>query len=260
MGQDFLTSKLETLNRLAEQRSVDEVMLSALSEIGAKAVFTTSFGAEDQVITHFIAEKNLPVDLITLDTGRLFNETLDTFEKTEKKYGTIVKVLFPDPNDVEAYVNKNGINAFYNSVELRKECCRIRKIKPLERGLKGYGIWITGLRADQSENRSHMNFFEWDERFSIVKVNPLLHWQFKEVMDFVHANFVPYNLLHDQGFVSIGCAPCTRAIGEGEDFRAGRWWWESAADGKKECGLHPHGENPVAISFLRNETFGQKIL
>ncbi|MEW5798513.1 MAG: phosphoadenylyl-sulfate reductase [Bacteroidota bacterium] len=236
MGQDFLNGiELDALNAEAELLSADGVIRLALDEIAQKAIFTTSFGAEDQVITHLISEKKLPVDLMTLDTGRLFNETLETFEKTAKRYGNMIKVLFPDANDVEAYVANNGINGFYNSVELRKECCAIRKIKPLERGLKGYGIWITGLRSDQSDNRSHLNFFECDNRFKVVKVNPLLHWTLKQVMDFIHENFVPYNLLHDRGFVSIGCAPCTRAIQEGEDFRAGRWWWESS---KKECGLH----------------------
>jgi phosphoadenosine phosphosulfate reductase len=200
-----------------------------------KAVFTTSFGAEDQVLTHILAENKLPVDIITLDTGRLFNETLETFEKTIVKYGRIIKVFFPDPEDVERYVNEKGPNGFYQSEDLRKECCNIRKIKPLERGLKGNGIWITGLRADQSENRSGLQFFEWDKRFNVLKVNPLLRWTFNEVMEFIHLNFIPYNLLHDKGFVSIGCAPCTRAIQEGEDFRSGRWWWESS---KKECGLH----------------------
>jgi phosphoadenosine phosphosulfate reductase len=227
--------ELVSLNAQAENLSVDEIISLGSAALGTKAVFTTSFGAEDQVITHILAEKKIPVDIFTLDTGRLFNETLETFEKTSKKYGNIVRTFFPDPNDIEAYVNKNGINAFYQSVELRKECCGIRKVKPLERGLRSYGIWITGLRADQSENRSELHFFEWDNRFRIVKINPLLRWTLTEVMDFIKTNFVPYNLLHDKGFVSIGCAPCTRAIQEGEDFRAGRWWWESS---KKECGLH----------------------
>lgn len=236
MGQNFLNGiDLNVLNAKAQSLSVDGVIHLALDELAQKAVFTTSFGAEDQVITHLISEKNLPVDLITLDTGRLFNETLETLEKTTKKYGITIKVFFPDAHDMERYVANNGINGFYHSVELRKECCYIRKIKPLERGLKGYGIWITGLRADQSENRSQMNFFEWDDRFKIVKVNPLLRWTFDDVMNFIRSNFIPYNLLHDKGFVSIGCAPCTRAIQEGENFRAGRWWWETS---EKECGLH----------------------
>ncbi len=233
--QQIQADELAELNARAEDLSVDKIILMGSTALGTKSVFTTSFGAEDQVITHILAEKKLPVDIFTLDTGRLFNETLETFEKTAKKYGNIIKTLFPDPKDVETYVNKNGINAFYESVELRKECCGIRKVKPLERGLEEYGVWVTGLRADQSENRSALRFFEWDDRFQVMKVNPLLRWTLTDVMEFIRANFIPYNLLHDKGFVSIGCAPCTRAIQEGEDFRAGRWWWESS---KKECGLH----------------------
>jgi phosphoadenosine phosphosulfate reductase len=226
---------LEAINAQSVTLSIDEIISLAIARLGTKAVFSTSFGAEDQVITHVLAEKHLPVDILTLDTGRLFNETLETFERTSSRYGRIIKTLFPDPEDVESYVDTNGINAFYGSVDLRKECCAIRKVKPLERGLKGYGIWITGLRADQSENRSGLRFLEWDDRFEIVKLNPLLRWTFNEVMEFIRSHDIPYNTLHDKGFVSIGCAPCTRAIGEGEDSRAGRWWWESS---KKECGLH----------------------
>ena len=232
---ELTKDEITALNVQAENLPAEGIIDLVLSRFRVKAVFTTSFGLEDQVLTHLLAEHKLPVDIITLDTGRLFNETLETFEKTVAKYDRIIKVLFPDSGDVERYVNEKGPNAFYQSVELRKECCNIRKIKPLERGLKGYGIWITGLRSDQSEYRSGSKFFEMDERFKILKVNPLLHWTYKEVVDFVRSNFVPYNLLHDKGFVSIGCAPCTRAIEEGENFRAGRWWWESS---QKECGLH----------------------
>jgi len=234
-NRQLKTIELTELNTQAETLSVEGIIQLAVSSLERKAVFTTSFGAEDQVLTHILAANKLPVDIITLDTGRLFNETLETFENTIIRYGRIIHVLFPDPHDVERYVNEKGPNAFYQSVDLRKECCNIRKIKPLERGLKGYGIWITGLRADQSENRSSTQFFEWDNRFNMLKVNPLLRWTFNKVMEFIHLNFIPYNLLHDKGFVSIGCAPCTRAIQEGDDFRSGRWWWESS---KKECGLH----------------------
>ena len=234
-NKTFSLEQVNSLNKQFEKFSAVEVIEFALSTLEGKAVFTTSFGAEDQALTHLLVENKFVVDIITLDTGRLFNETLETYEKTIRKYGNMIKTLFPESSDVETYVNKNGINAFYSSVELRKECCRIRKILPLERGLKDYGIWITGLRADQSENRSGLNFFEWDERFKILKVNPLLHWSFEDVKNFIQTNFIPYNLLHDKGFVSIGCAPCTRAIEEGEDFRAGRWWWEQS---QKECGLH----------------------
>ena len=224
------------LNERAEGLSVEGVLDLALSVPGIKAVFTTSFGAEDQVLTHMIACSGRPVDIITLDTGRLFNETHETFERTRDKYGNIVRVFFPSPEDVESYVNANGPDAFYRSVELRKECCFIRKIKPLERALKGHGLWITGLRADQSENRAETSFFEWDGRFRLIKVNPLFRWSYDDVMAFARSHDVPYNPLHDVGYVSIGCAPCTRAISEGENFRAGRWWWESS---HKECGLHP---------------------
>jgi phosphoadenosine phosphosulfate reductase len=227
--------QLAGINSMAEHLRAEEIIELALKEADGNAVFTTSFGAEDQVVTHILAEHRYRADIITLDTGRLFSETMETFEKTVQKYGRIVRVLFPEAGDVEDYINKNGPNGFYRSVDLRKECCRIRKIKPLERGLKGYGLWITGLRAGQSENRAGLDFFEWDDRFRILKVNPLLRWTYEEVMDFIHSNFIPYNLLHDKGYVSIGCAPCTRAIQVGEDFRAGRWWWESS---QKECGLH----------------------
>ena len=241
-NEDNTSNKFDELNSQAEILSVEGIIQLAVSAFEGKAAFTTSFGAEDQVLTHILVENKLPVDIITLDTGRLFNETLETFEKTITRYGKIIKVLFPDPQDVERYVNEKGPNAFYQSVDFRKECCNIRKIKPLERGLKGYGIWITGLRADQSENRSSTQFFEQDHRFKVIKVNPLLHWTYIEVMDFIHSHFIPYNLLHDKGFVSIGCAPCTRAIQEGEDLRSGRWWWESS---KKECGLHTSSNNKV---------------
>jgi len=224
---------LASLCRRAEQCSPEEILDLALAQGWGKTVMTTSFGAEDQVLTHLLAP--LPVDIITLDTGRLFNETLDTFDRTARKYRKPIGVLFPAAEDVEAYVNGRGPNAFYESVELRKECCTIRKLKPLARGLSGYAVWITGLRADQSENRSAVKSFEWDERFALVKVNPLIRWTFPEVMEFIHAHDVPYNPLHDRGFLSIGCAPCTREVRQGEDFRAGRWWWEAS---KKECGLH----------------------
>ncbi len=236
--------EVQQLNLKSEHFEAEEIIHLAISSTPGKAVLTTSFGAEDQVLTHFLATNDLPVDIITLDTGRLFNETLETFDRTVSKYRKPIKVFFPAPEDVEDFVNRNGPNAFYHSIELRKECCHIRKVKPLERGLKGYGVWITGLRGDQSESRSGLQYFEWDDRFGIVKLNPLLRWTFKQVMDFIRANSIPYNPLHDKGYVSIGCAPCTRAIQEGEDFRAGRWWWESS---KKECGLHLSNQHEAQI-------------
>jgi len=226
---------IDALNRRSDGMPTPDVIRLALGSMNGGAVFTTSFGAEDQAITHMLAEHQFPVDVITLDTGRLFNETLETFDRTALRYGLSIKIMFPESAEVEAYVNAHGPNAFYESVELRKNCCNIRKVKPLARGLQGYRLWITGLRADQSDHRSGLKYFEWDDRFRIVKVNPLLTWSYDEVVNFLKANNVPYNPLHDLGFVSIGCAPCTRAIEPGEDFRAGRWWWESS---KKECGLH----------------------
>lgn len=203
-----------------------------------KVVFSTSFNIEDQVITHFIATNHLPVEIFTLDTGRMFQETYQVWSETEKKYGIKIIPYFPDAADVEDLVKRQGINGFYYSIENRKECCNVRKIKPLARALKDKKIWITGLRAEHSEYRKNLNMFEWDEKFKILKYNPLINWTKDEVTDCIKKNQIPYNSLFDKGFVSIGCAPCTRAIKEGEPYRAGRWWWENADEGKKECGLH----------------------
>lgn len=198
-------------------------------------VFSTSFGKEDQVITAMIAAGKLPVKPFTLDTGRLFEETYEVFSRTIKKYNLKIDTYYPDTEAVEDLVSKKGPYSFYDSIENRKECCRIRKIEPLQRALKHNQVWITGLRREQSPNRNEMNCVEWDEVNQIIKVHPLFEWTEKEVEDFVSAHNVPVNALHKKGFPSIGCAPCTRAIVEGEDFRAGRWWWENS---KKECGLH----------------------
>ena len=215
-----------------------EVNLSLLSRhLDQKMVFSTSFGKEDQVITHALfIQKIKNIEVFTLDTGRLFPETYAVWDRTLQKYGSPIKVYYPKAAEVEEHVNRNGINSFYTSPELRKSCCAIRKVEPLKRALQGAKIWITGLRAEQSGNRNSMNTIEWDSTHQVYKYNPLLHWSAAEVNTYIQRNNIPYNELHDQGFVSIGCAPCTRAIKDGEDFRAGRWWWED--QGKKECGLH----------------------
>lgn len=200
-----------------------------------KVVFSTSLGQEDQVITQLIASQNLPIQIFSLDTGRLFPETLDLLSRTEAKYRQKIKVYYPTTNSVEKLVGEIGINGFYESVENRKSCCFVRKVELLKRALAGNEIWITGLRAEQSANRSDMRHIEWDEGNQIIKYNPLLNWTFDQMIGYINEHRIPYNPLHDQGFVSIGCAPCTRAIMPGEDARAGRWWWE---DSKKECGLH----------------------
>ena len=215
--------------------SIEETLAFLANEYQDKVVFSTSFGQEDQVITALIAKNELPITIFTLDTGRLFQETYDVFHKTLKKYKIEIKTYFPEANAVEDLLNKKGPNSFYESVENRKECCFIRKVAPLTKALNGNEIWITGLRAEQSENRNDLAFFEYDAHFNIIKFNPLLKWTLEEVQEYIDNNNVPQNALHAQGFVSIGCAPCTRAILPGEDIRAGRWWWESS---HKECGLH----------------------
>lgn len=200
-----------------------------------KIIFSSSFGQEDQVILHEIWSNNLPIEIFTLDTGRLFPETYELMDRTKSKYKKTFKTYFPEYEAVENYVEKNGFNAFYESVELRKACCGIRKITGLKKALQGAEVWVTGLRAEQSENREDMKAWEYDEGFKVYKYNPLINFSLAEVEEYLEKNNVPQNTLHKKGFVSIGCQPCTRAIAEGEHPRAGRWWWENS---QKECGLH----------------------
>ena len=203
-----------------------------------QVVFSTSFSYEDQVITDLILSNNIPVSIFTLDTGRLFAETYSVWNSTNEKYATKIKAFYPDNSLLEIYINEKGPNAFYESIENRKGCCFIRKVEPLKRALSGNAVWVTGLRAEHSPERKDLRLTEWDDNNKIIKYNPLLRWSNEEVKAYINKNNVPYNILHDKGFVSIGCAPCTRAIKAGEDFRAGRWWWENAEN--KECGLHVH--------------------
>lgn len=198
-------------------------------------VFSTSFGKEDQVITHELTKFKNQISIFTLDTGRLFEETYEVFHRTISKYKIQIDTFYPNQDSVQKLVTEKGPYSFYDSVENRKECCFIRKIEPLKRAIKNKKIWITGLRKEQSENRSDMQMVEWDEANQIIKIHPIFNWTEKEVDDFVSENNIPVNALHKKGFPSIGCSPCTRAVEAGEDFRAGRWWWETS---KKECGLH----------------------
>lgn len=207
---------------------------------GADSTFSTSLGAEDQVITHLLAQMSDQISVFTLDTGRLFAETYELIEKVKTRYGISVAVYFPDAQDVESMVAERGINLFYDSVENRKLCCHVRKVKPLSRALSGRRAWITGLRRSQSVTRSDLDFIGWDESHSLYKIAPLASWSEESVWEFIRENKVPYHKLHDQGFRSIGCAACTRAVGPNEDVRAGRWWWENPDH--KECGLHSDGE------------------
>ncbi|MCC6601121.1 MAG: phosphoadenylyl-sulfate reductase [Crocinitomicaceae bacterium] len=225
----------ELINEL-ENLPVVQVLGKLSSLFPGKVVFSTSLGWEDQVITHHIAENKLPIRIFTLDTGRLFPQTYTVLSSTLQRYKTRIEVFFPEFNAVEKMMNEKGPMSFYESVENRKECCGIRKVEPLKRAIAGSSVWITGLRSEQSDNRKDLAIAEWDEVNAIIKVHPLLHWSLDDVKNEIRKYLIPYNPLHDKGFVSIGCAPCTRAIKDGEDFRAGRWWWENKNE--KECGLH----------------------
>jgi len=198
--------------------------------------FTTSFGLEDQAIAHAIFDQALAIDVVTLDTGRLFPETHAVWAATERRYARRIRVFAPEHASVEALVARQGIDGFRSSVAARQECCAARKVAPLTRALKASAAWITGIRADQSADRARFAAVSFDARYGLIKANPLFDWTRERTLGFVRAHGVPYNTLHDRGFLSIGCAPCTRAIEPGEPERAGRWWWEEAE--KKECGLH----------------------
>lgn len=197
--------------------------------------FSTSFGLEDQVLTHHIFSHKHPIKVFTLDTGRLFEETYEVFNATQRKYDLPIITYFPEYHDIEKLLYTKGPFSFYNSVEDRKECCHLRKVKPLQRSLQGVDLWITGLRAEQSNTRQQLSMFQYDDAFGLIKFNPLAYWTLESVETYIKEHKVPQNKLHRKGYLSIGCAPCTRAIRPGEDIRAGRWWWESS---KKECGLH----------------------
>ncbi|MDP2359120.1 MAG: phosphoadenylyl-sulfate reductase [Beijerinckiaceae bacterium] len=203
--------------------------------LSGRIVFTTSFGIEDQALTHFIAEGELDIDVVTLDTGRLFPETHDVWDATERRYGLRIRAYHPECSELEALNEHHGVNGFYSSVDARHACCNVRKVRPLARALDGAAAWVTGLRASQSAHRQANCLLEWDEARDLVKANPLLDWTRETIVDFHARNTIPLNALHARGFPSIGCAPCTRAIEPGEDERAGRWWWEQSS---KECGLH----------------------
>jgi len=225
------TLEIELLSRNLSER----IQFITSYFAGEKIVFSTSFGQEDQAITHAIASTNSAIEIFTLDTGRQFQESYELMDLTIKKYSLSLKTYFPSTPAVEKLVAEKGFNSFYTSVENRKECCFVRKMEPLSRAISGAKVWITGLRAEQSENRADMPILEWDESRQLFKINPLIDWSFETLEKYLVEHKIPQNPLHKKGFVSIGCAPCTRAIAEGEHPRAGRWWWENS---QKECGLH----------------------
>ena len=226
----------DELNGKLQDKPAEDVIRYFLDKYPNKVTLGSSLGAEDQVLLDMMSKCCKKFSVFTLDTGRLFPETYDLIDVTNKKYGMAIKVFFPDSRQVEEMINSKGINLFYDSIENRKLCCHIRKIEPLKKALPGNDVWMTGLRKDQSLNRFFTKRVEWDNNHNIIKVNPLLNWTEKDVWTYIKQHDVPYNPLHDKGFPSIGCQPCTRAIKTGEDFRAGRWWWE--APEHNECGLH----------------------
>lgn len=214
------------------------LLKNAIAEFGNnhEITFASSMGAEDMVLTDIILRQQLPIEIFSLDTGRLPVETYNLMAEVEKTYNTKLKIFFPRSDTVENYVRNNGINAFYESVDLRKACCHMRKVEPLGRALKGKKAWVTGMRAAQAPTRTSLPVREFDTGNKLEKFNPLSTWGEAEVWAYIRLHGVPYNALHDQFYPSIGCAPCTRAVAVGEDIRAGRWWWEDPTS--KECGIH----------------------
>ncbi len=241
-----LTQYIDELKQKAEELSVPEMMQYLTELFPGQVTFSTSFSFEDQAITHNILSNNLPVKTFTLDTGRLFAETYSVWSATNERYNTSIKAYYPNNELLEELVTQRGPNSFYESPQNRIDCCHVRKVEPLRRALTGNAVWITGLRAEHSANRQDMPLIEYDATNNIIKYHPLLHWSTEDVRNYINDLNIPYNILHDRGFVSIGCAPCTRAIRPGEDFRAGRWWWEDSS--KKECGLHVHVPEPAAAT------------
>ena len=231
-----MKEKIVELNREFKNVDIKELLEYFLKKYRGKIALSSSFGAEDQVLTDLILKIDSNAEIFTLDTGRLPQQTYDVMDMTNQKYNIKIRVYFPESMDVEKLYYKQGFNGFYESIENRKECCYVRKIAPLKRALKNIDVWITGLRAEQSSTRETMQLLEWDEANGVIKLNPLIFWSEADVWNYIKKNSVPYNALHDKGYPSIGCASCTRAVEDGADIRSGRWWWESKEH--KECGLH----------------------
>jgi phosphoadenosine phosphosulfate reductase len=219
-----------------KNKNWQELILQAVQS-HQNITFSTSFGLEDQVITHFIAQNKLPVSIFTIDTGRLFEETRQVWQRTIDAYGLKIESFAPDAHQLGEFVVQNGINAFYQNVHLRQQCCHVRKVEPLKKALKSKNLWISGVRQGQSAGRARKDFFEFDDVLQIKKFYPLLQESTEDLWEYIKKNDVPFNALFERGFKSIGCAPCSRAVGKDEDERSGRWWWENA-DVKSECGLH----------------------
>lgn len=233
----FSEKDVKNLNREFERSSPEDILAWASGNLGRSVALATSFQVQGMVVVDMFAKGNPEARVFTLDTGRLHSHTYDVMDRTREKYNINIEVLFPDKAEVEEMVASRGVNLFYKSVENRRLCCQVRKTNPLNGYLKTLDAWITSIRADQTEQRAESSKFEIDYLHGkMLKINPILDWTFDQVWDYVRKNDVPYNKLHDMGYPSIGCAPCTRAVEEGEDPRAGRWWWEQGSD--KECGIH----------------------
>lgn len=229
-------AQIEELNRKFRNATAEEVIHYFLGQYKGRIALSSSLSIEDQVLTDMIVKADHDARIFTLDTGRLFPETYQLIDRTDMTYNIKIEVFFPNYKEVQKMVREEGINLFYNSIESRHRCCHIRKLEPLKRAMQSLDVWICGLRHDQSVTRKDMQTVEWDDIHNKIKVNPLINWTEQDVWDYIKKNHVPYNKLHDKGYPSIGCEPCTRAIKPGEDIRAGRWWWE--APEHRECGLH----------------------
>ncbi len=241
MAHNSIKDNLNELNKTYEEKSVKELLKWAIDTFKNKLILANSLSLEDQIISDILIKLNPKIDIFFLDTGRIHQKTYDLLERSMDRYNIKYKILFPDTEKIENFERNQGPNPFYKSIELRKECCLIRKVEPLKRALNGYDAWITGLRCQQSITRTDIRIIEWDDNFGLVKINPLRDWTIEQVWDYIKKNDVPYNKLYDENFSSIGCVPCTRAIKPGENIRAGRWWWEDMQD--RECGLHHKKED-----------------
>ncbi len=243
------------MSDFSTQLAATKTILAIIASDYSPAVFASSLAAEDMVLTDLILRSKLPIGIFTLGTGRLHAETVQMIERVKITYGVDIAIYRPDPDEVETYVAQHGLNGFYDSVTLRKECCRIRKVEPLKRALQGSKAWVTGQRREQAATRTDLDMQEFDAAHGIEKFNPLADWTEADVWHYIRSNNVPYNPLHDKGYPSIGCEPCTRAIQPGEDVRAGRWWWELSD--VKECGLHFANGKLIRKSFSPSPSHGE---
>lgn len=228
--------EIQQLNERFSDASAEEIVGFFLEHFQGRIALSSSLSIEDQTLLDIIVKKDKKARIFTLDTGRLFPETYQLIDRTNMTYGINIEVFFPDYKEVQRMVREEGINLFYGSIESRQRCCQIRKLEPLKRAMEGVDAWICGLRKEQSVTRKDMQVVEWDDIHGKIKINPLINWSEEDVWNYIKTNHVPYNKLHDKGYPSIGCEPCTRAIKPGEDVRAGRWWWEDPDH--RECGLH----------------------